>query len=107
MELMPFCSTAGSPALHTTCSGLAETQLVALSRWWERWKLHRSYDASTGVGVSPSGRQSPAPEPGAIDNEPLLLKGDPVVRRELKDNLEEGVHFTILSRPAWNHLVAK
>lgn len=82
-------------------------RLIASSRWWERWKLHRSYDASAGAGFLSSGRQSYAPEPGAIDNEPLLVKGDLAERRELKENLEEGVHFIILSRPAWNHLSAK
>lgn len=93
------------------CEHGASLVYAGLHRWWDCWKRYSSYDAvdedDTPAVDSTSASESSAPAPGPITNEPLLLKGVTAEERELKDNLLEGVHFTIVSRASWDLLSDK
>jgi ubiquitin carboxyl-terminal hydrolase 4/11/15 len=62
-------------------------------KWWNMWKLYVNYDDTGDIS------NGPPPKPSSIDNTDLLENG------ELKRNLIEGVHYSILFAQVWSTLV--
>jgi ubiquitin carboxyl-terminal hydrolase 4/11/15 len=62
-------------------------------KWWNQWKMFVNFDDAE------DGPKEPPPKPNPIDNTDLLENGD------LKRNLTESVHYSILFEPVWKALV--
>jgi ubiquitin carboxyl-terminal hydrolase 4/11/15 len=62
-------------------------------KWWDQWKMFVNFDDAEDA---PKEKRS---KPNPIDNTDLLENGD------LKRNLTEGVHYSILFEPVWKSFV--
>lgn len=118
------CSLAvqeqGTSAVGDGGDGKAGHMYLVSLRWWTAWERYTAHEreasARPPTGKRPLQTGHPPPQPGPIDNSPLLTESgskeghDAVLKADLKEGIDYKViskevsrlHLTMIQFQAWN-----